>query len=287
MAYRDIDNLYKNQDILMFNECYALEKIHGTSAHVSFKVDGSIGFFAGGCSHTEFLKLFNEEQLKTRYNETIIPPAQVIVYGEAYGSKLMKMRATYGDSLRFVAFEVKIGDCWLNVPNAAQVALGLGFEFVHFERIPATIEAINKQRDAPSVQAKRNGITEDKPREGIVLHPIEEFTKNNGNRIIAKHKRDEFMETSTPREVSPERLRLLKEAKAIAEEWVTPMRLVHVADKAHLEIAVGNIGRIIPLMTEDILKESISEIMDSQDARKEIGRQTALLVKRQAQHTLV
>jgi intein/homing endonuclease len=30
MAYlHHLDNLYKNQDILMFKECYALEKIHG------------------------------------------------------------------------------------------------------------------------------------------------------------------------------------------------------------------------------------------------------------------
>lgn len=37
MGYMHIDNLYKNQDMLIFRECYALEKIHGTSAHVSWK----------------------------------------------------------------------------------------------------------------------------------------------------------------------------------------------------------------------------------------------------------
>ena len=35
MGYRHIDNLYKNQDILLFRECFALEKIHGTSANVA------------------------------------------------------------------------------------------------------------------------------------------------------------------------------------------------------------------------------------------------------------
>ena len=37
MGYAHIDNLYKEQTILMFRECYALEKIHGTSAHISWK----------------------------------------------------------------------------------------------------------------------------------------------------------------------------------------------------------------------------------------------------------
>ena len=36
MGYRHIDNLYKDQRILLFRECFALEKIHGTSAHVSW-----------------------------------------------------------------------------------------------------------------------------------------------------------------------------------------------------------------------------------------------------------
>ncbi len=34
MGYLHIDNLYKNQTIRLFRECYALEKVHGTSAHV-------------------------------------------------------------------------------------------------------------------------------------------------------------------------------------------------------------------------------------------------------------
>ena len=53
MAYLHIDNLYKNQEILMFKECYALEKIHGTSAHVGFK-EGAIHFFSGGENHERF-----------------------------------------------------------------------------------------------------------------------------------------------------------------------------------------------------------------------------------------
>ena len=34
MGYLHIENLYKNQTVLMFKELYALEKLHGTSAHI-------------------------------------------------------------------------------------------------------------------------------------------------------------------------------------------------------------------------------------------------------------
>src|SRR3990167_11482310 len=47
MSYMHIENLYKAQDILAFKRCFALEKIHGTSAHVAWR-DGSVVLSSGG-----------------------------------------------------------------------------------------------------------------------------------------------------------------------------------------------------------------------------------------------
>ena len=53
-------------------ECYALEKIHGTSANIRFKknkefVEGNnlstILFFSGGTKHGTFVKMFDEKEL--------------------------------------------------------------------------------------------------------------------------------------------------------------------------------------------------------------------------------
>ena len=285
MSYQHIENLYKNQDILMFKECYAMEKIHGTSAHISYN-NGEVKFFAGGGNYENFIAIFNIDDLKRRFGEVIIGDETAIVYGESYGGKQQGMSAVYGKDGKFVAFEVKIGDIWLNVPKAEQIVLGLGLEFVHYNRIPTDISAIDAERDALSIQAKRNGMGEHQ-REGIVLRPIEEVTKNNGNRIVAKHKTDAYSEIKTPREVSPEKLRVIEEAKAIADEWVTPMRLEHVLSSSRLELSMENIGKVIPLMIEDILREAEGEIVDSLDARKEIGRQTALLIKRELNAKIV
>lgn len=279
MSYASIENLYKNQEILMFKECYAMEKIHGTSAHIQYIPEPKgILFFAGGANHESFVKLFDSEVLKKIF-DTITPDKKVTVYGEAYGGKLMGMRDTYGDTLRFVVFEVNIDDCWLNVPKAEEFTHSLGLEFVHYNRIPTTMEAIDAERDADSVQAVRNGMGSH-IREGIVLRPIEEVTLNSGKRVIAKHKRDEFKETTTPRKViSEERLKVLADAKAIANEWVTRERLVHVLDKNQIEPRVENTGKVISCMSEDIIRESAGEIVDSSDARKEIARLTALMFK--------
>lgn len=58
MAYLHIQNLYRERDILLFRECYALEKIHGTSAHVAWR-DGQVAFFSGSGKHARFVALFD------------------------------------------------------------------------------------------------------------------------------------------------------------------------------------------------------------------------------------
>jgi hypothetical protein len=282
MGYLDIDNLYKAQDILMFKECYAMEKIHGTSAHVRFDPNnngGQVSFFSGGCSHEEFIKLFDKAKLETLFRDKGLT-AVTFIYGEAYGGKLQGMRKTYGADLKFAAFEVKIGDSWLNVVKAQGFVSSLGLEFVHYIQISTTLEAIDKERDADSVQAVRNGMGEGHPREGIVLRPLEEFTKNNGARVISKHKRDEFIETATPRKIlDPAALKVLSDARAIATEWVTGERLNHILTKGIAEAKIENTGKVISLMVDDIVREAKGEIADSSEVRKEIAKATALLFK--------
>lgn len=284
MGYKHIDNLYKNQEILLFKRCYALEKIHGTSARITWK-RGRLSFQSGGASHERFVSIFNIEDLDSRFMS--LGHDVVSVYGEAYGGKIQGMSETYGKDLRFVAFEVKIGDTWLNVPNAANVAEKLSLEFVHFAEIDADVDDIDAQRDADSVQAIRNGMGEGKMREGVVLRPLLEFCNNRGERVVAKHKRDDFRETTKPRKVvSPEMLEVLTQADDVALEWVTEMRLAHVLDKIP-DASMQNMRGIISAMIEDVHREGRGEIDgDRRAIDKAIGRRTAKLFKKMLQARL-
>ena len=263
-----------------------MEKIHGTSAHVKYTrwhmlQPDIIAFSAGGENHERFVALFNEENLFEQFRK-LFPdePVEVTVYGEAYGGKCQGMSKTYGKELRFVVFEVKIGDCWLAVPDAETVTKALGLEFVHYTKIYTDMVSIDAERDALSVQAARNGMGEH-IREGIVLRPLFELTKNNGTRIIAKHKRAEFCETASKREADPEKRQLLEDANAIAEEWVTEERLRHVLDKFNPEfLDLKLTGDVIKAMVEDVVREAGSEIMDTKEARKAIGARAAYLYKK-------
>lgn len=284
MGYMHIDNLYKNQEVLMFREVYALEKIHGTSAHISWKPEECTRplFFSGGAKHEEFVKLFDEASLIARFTEMGVP--EITVYGEAYGGKLQGMKATYGDKLRFVVFDVKIGDSWLVVPSAEKVAQDLGLEFVHYRKCPTDIEVLNRERDLPSVQAARNIARLDAPREGIVLRPLMEVVKNNGARLIAKHKGEAFSELAHQPKVNVDKLVVMQKAEEIARQWVTHMRLMHVLDMLAVKrgtghIDIGETGEVIRAMLEDIKREGENEIEWSKEAERVVCTAAAKLFK--------
>lgn len=276
MSYQHIENLYKNQMILMFRECFALEKIHGTSANVTWR-DGRVTFSSGGEKHQRFVDLFDQDRL--RENFEALGHQSVVVYGEAYGGSQQGQKWRYGEALKFVAFEVRIGEHWLAVPQAADVVSKLGLEFVHYARVPTDLAALDAERDAPSEQARRNGVQGDQPREGVVLRPLVELTTNAGERVICKHKRDDERETRSPRQVvDPARLEVLTKAQEIADEWVTPTRLIHVLDKLG-DVSIESMRDVISAMVEDVEREGAGEIAASREARTAISKKTAELFK--------
>lgn len=279
MGYLSIDNLYKAREILLFRECYALEKVHGSSAHVRWK-DGQLGFFAGGAKHEHYVALFDQADLAARF--TVLAAENVTVYGEVYGGKMQKMGETYGKELRFIVFDVKMGDSWLCVPDMEQVAQGLGLEVVPWHRVATDLAAIDGERDRPSEVAVRRGCGESRKREGVVLRPLIELRKNNGERVIAKHKAEEFAETKTPRQVGEEELAVLQNADAIADEWVTSMRLTHVLDSLTVDgVAPGieRMGEILKAMHADVEREGAGEVVLDKAASRAVSKRTAAMVK--------
>ena len=284
MSYRHIENLYKNKDILFFKECWAMEKIHGTSAYVKYNhQNGELKFFSSGLKHDQFVGIFDQQELFEKFKENAVEHNvnELIVYGEAYGGRMQGMSSTYGKDLKFVAFEVYNKDVnwWFDVDQADRIATKLGFEFVYYKRIETTEEAINSEMMSDSVQSVRNGMGTGHMREGIVLRPIKEFVFQNGGRVICKHKRPEFAEReNTPKFSDPEQIKILENAKEIADEWVTLMRLRHVLDKFE-NPSLEDANKIIKAMIEDVYREAKGEIEEGKAVRKEIGKKTIKLFK--------
>ena len=278
MGYMHINNLYKDQTILLFKECYALEKIHGTSAHIRWK-DGVLTFFSGGEKYDNFVALFDQEKLKLAFEEN--GSKDITIFGEAYGGKQQGMSDVYGKQLKFIAFDVCHGeDGWFDVPAAEMVVAKLGLEFVSYVRVSTEVTFLDELRDLPSVQAERNGAAGPRIREGVVLRPLKEFRSKYGARVIAKHKGAAFAERMHPPKVGDaEKQVALDRADEIALEWVTDMRLAHVLDKLGNPVDLAAIPKVVDAMNEDISREAAGEIIESKDSRKAIGRRTVALYK--------
>lgn len=269
MGYLHITNLYNEPGAL---ECYALEKIHGTSAHVAYR-KGNLHFYAGGMPDAGFKALFDPVALTTILSETFKENDDLTVFGEAFGGKLQGMSDTYGKATRFLAFDVRLNGVWLDVPSAENVAKSLNIGFVPYERGPLQLDWLNEQRDRDALTA----VVPGKMREGIVIRGIKELNHKDGSRFIYKHKRQEFRETKTVREVDPARALVLTGAAAIAEEYVTPMRLEHVLQRVPYNSA-RDTGAVIAAMAEDVMREGELESIWTKDIARAVSTATVKLL---------
>lgn len=286
MGYLHINNTYKDQTILLFKECYAMEKIHGTSAHISW-INQNLTLSSGGASPVVFAALFDMEKLTLKIKEKFGVDT-AIIYGEAYGGKEQGMSKTYGDKLKFCVFDVQINGKFVDVPTAEIIAKELDLEFVPYEKIEVSIENLDRVRDLPSEQAVRNGMKDSTDkygfcppiREGVVLRPLKEMDANYG-RVISKHKRIEFQERQNqPTVIDANKQQVLDDAKAIADEWVVAVRLEHVLDKLGNPTDISMTGKVKQAMVEDIMREAVGEIVDTKEVRQAIGTAAANMFKR-------
>jgi len=284
IGYQSISNLYKEKQILAFKQVYALEKVHGTSAHIGYKKDeDKLFFYSGGENRDRFIALFNQDDLLERFRKLAEEHGvnRICLYGEAYGGKQQGMSHTYGQVLHFIAFDCNIDEKWLSVPQSEKVAMDLGVEFVPYELVETTEEALNFERDRDSIIAIRRGMGEGKKREGIVIRPPFEVITNNGERICAKHKREDFQEHKSPRSLNVDPV-VLDQAESIAEEWCVMNRLHHVIQ--HLTVngkepEMEQMRDIVSEMVRDIYREASGEIVQSKLVERAIGTKTVKLFK--------
>lgn len=283
MGYMKIPNLYKDKTLLLFKQVYALEKIHGTSAHVSFtktETGVDIKFFPGGGELESFKKLFDLQRLAWVWLENYSEKNSVIIYGELFGGKLQAMSHIYGKALQFFSFDVEIGGSFVDVPNMSKISTHFGIRHVPWKLIDATIENIEAAKLEPSEVAKMLNVGLDKEREGVVLRPLIEM-HTNSFRVIAKHRILEFQERKSGEpKLDAEKLQVMTEAKAIAEEWVVPMRLTHILDKLQFtEHSFKNIPLVGQAIVNDVQLEAKDEVVWSPAVERAIRSKAIELYK--------
>ena len=111
---------------------------------------------------------------------------EVCLYGEGYGAKIQKGGGNYSAVPKFVLFDVKIGDWYLQREDVEDIAKKLGVDIVPIVGQGTLIEAIELVRKG------QKSTWGDFTAEGLVLRPATELKTRRGDRIITKIKHKDF-----------------------------------------------------------------------------------------------
>lgn len=182
-------------EFLKDNQWVFTEKVDGTNIRVMW--DGENVVFGGKTDNAsipvpllyELQKVFEGTARKHQIG-TIFPkeekPLEVCLYGEGYGAKIQKGGGNYSQTPKFVLFDVKIGDWYLQRKDVEDIATKLGIDIVPIVGQGTLTEAIELVRKGQKSQWG------DFIAEGLVVRPAVELKTRRGDRLITKIKHKDF-----------------------------------------------------------------------------------------------
>jgi hypothetical protein len=115
---------------------------------------------------------------------------EMTLYGEGYGAGIQKGGGNYSAEQKFILFDVKIGDFWLERPNVEDIAAKLGIPVVAHCGTWTLQRMIEAVRD--NLFSRASAINPSADVEGYVGTPLIPLFARNGDRIITKVKYRDF-----------------------------------------------------------------------------------------------
>ena len=126
----------------------------------------------------------------TPEGKPVYPESEIIIFGETYGKKMQKNGSRYdANKLKFICFDVKVGDIWLLRKDVEDVCTKLNIDIVPiigYYTIDEAIDVVSK--------GLKSTIADDKEldMEGLVLRTPCGLLDRQGKRIITKIKTKDF-----------------------------------------------------------------------------------------------
>lgn len=111
------------------------------------------------------------------------------LYGEGYGAGIQKGGGNYSSEQKFILFDVKIGNFWLERKNVEDIANKLGLDVVSKVSNLTLDEMIQEFQKG---ELWTSDVNDKATMEGVVGTPLVPLFARNGDRIITKIKYRDF-----------------------------------------------------------------------------------------------
>jgi len=187
--------------------------IHGRTGSAQLPVDLMTmlsACFGGDATEQVFEQLFPTKSFYDDSGEKVASDVvtEATIYGEGIGPKIQKAGKLYGDQYRFLVFDIKVGNTYLEHSNPfyKQIIRAFGLEEVPTLQDMTPNEAIEFVKSKP-----RSWINANAPMEGVVLRPKVRLYGPDGSRLIVKVKAKDY----EPYNEFAEKYRWIKNGKCV------------------------------------------------------------------------
>jgi len=175
-------------------EYYDVE-VHGKTDKANMRPD-EVELLKSLGDKDKLIKAFSCERPAPEYGEgktdIVLPESECIIFGETYGKKMQAAGGRYcKDRLKFICFDIKIGDTWLRREAVEDICGKLGIDVVPYLGEMTLQEAIEKVKAGFASAVSEDPTLE---AEGIVLRAPLGLLDRMGRRIITKVKTKDFRE---------------------------------------------------------------------------------------------
>lgn len=170
-------------------------EVHGKTDKANMRPD-EVELLKSLGDKDRLIEAFSCEQPAPEYGEgetvIVLPENECIIFGETYGKKMQAAGGRYcKDRLKFICFDIKIGNTWLKREAVEDICRKLGIDVVPYLGEMTLQEAIEKVKTGFTSAVSEDPTLE---AEGIVLRAPLGLLDRMGRRIITKVKTKDFRE---------------------------------------------------------------------------------------------
>ena len=310
--FPSLENTYRQKEIdkiqsMMIKDKWVVtEKVHGanfsfwmTEEHLSVEGIGLCSTVVIKCAKRsgwieDGEKFFNYQHVLEKYRDSLErlyyhlsgthDCNEVVVFGELYGGNIQSGMC-YKEEQDFIAFDLKCDGIARTKTTSFDILNSFEIPTAPIIGVFDSLEEslmVNESFDSLLIRDGFIGVDKHKEAEGVVIEPNTPVFEPNGSRIYLKKKTKRFLEKSGKPTIKHKSPVVLQESVKVKLEealmFLNHNRFESVISKIG-EVSIKDIGKVMGLMTQDIIVDMEKDLEQSVDSWFETKGEKQLFMK--------